>query len=94
MVNLVHIGARIRTNYDTGPYIIRKVSGPCTCPEYVRQLDGDHTPSKPHFHLTVAGVVSHQKGKTYWLNGYTLDGTNVWQHGDRLIDASQLELFA
>ncbi|APR39987.1 hypothetical protein BTO02_33100 [Paraburkholderia sp. SOS3] len=83
---------RVRTNYDTGPYIVKSIDGPCTCPEYVRSLDGDDTPSKPHFHLTVLGEVRHQRGKTYWLNGYTLDGRSVWNR-DRLIDASQLELF-
>ncbi|WP_207000640.1 hypothetical protein [Trinickia mobilis] len=72
---------------------MEKVDGPCTCPEYIRSINGDVRPSKPHYHLTVLGVERHEKGKTYWLNGYTMDGRSVWSK-DRLTDASQLELFA
>jgi hypothetical protein len=89
---LLRVGACVRTTYGAGPYVVKEIEGPCTCPEYLRMLDGDETPSRPHYHLTVSGIEGHQKGKTYWLNGHTLDGRSVWSR-DRLIDASQGELF-
>jgi hypothetical protein len=90
---LVRIGACVRTTYGTGPYIVKEIDGPCTCVKYLDMINGLERPSKPHYHLTVIGVERHEKGRTYWLNGHTLDGRSVWTK-DRLIDASQLELFA
>lgn len=88
----------VRTNYGTGPYIIETVDGPCTCAEYLRHIDGDDSPSEPHFHLTcrlAPGAIGG--GGNYWLNGYRLDGTSVWSN-DRLelvgAAAGQLGLFA
>lgn len=78
------VGGIVRTNYNTGPYQVSEIEGPCTCPEYVRNLDGDETPSEPHYHLTCIGMVGHEKGKTYWLNGHRPDGSSVWSN-DRLI---------
>lgn len=85
----IQVGARVRTNYETGPYIVKEVSAPCTCPEYLRSLDGDHRPSRSHHHL----VVRREDGKRgdYFLNGFTLDGKSVWGR-DRVLDASQMEL--
>jgi hypothetical protein len=50
---LVQLGAYVRTNYGTGPYLIEEIEGPCTCPSFQRHLAGDERPSRPHFHLTV-----------------------------------------
>lgn len=80
------IGRQVSTNYNTGPYIIKHVYGPCTCSEYVRSLSGDKTPSEPHYHLTVLEA-NPPKGKrdiTGYLAGFRGDGTNVWSD-DRLI---------
>jgi len=86
---LVRLGACIRTSYGTGPYIVAKIDGPCTCPEYVQSVDGNNRPSKEHYHLTVKGPNDKREG---WPPGFTLDGRSV-RNGDRLIDASQGELF-
>ncbi|CAG9255848.1 conserved hypothetical protein [Paraburkholderia caribensis] len=86
---LLRVGAFVRTSYNTGPYTVLSLSGPCTCPGYVRSLNGDNRPSRPHWHMEVADL----KGKRdFYLGGYALDGRSVWCE-DRLIDASQLELF-
>lgn len=80
------IGRIVHTNYNTGPYIIRQITGPCTCPEYVASLGKDAPRSEPHYHLTVHEA-EPPKGKrdiTSWLNGYRPDGANVWSK-DRLI---------
>jgi len=96
------IGQVVTTNYDTGPYRITKIVGPCRCPEYVKALNGDRSPSDPHFHLTcvwAGGPNDHRADKgNYWLNGYRIDGTSAW-NDDRLTfhgveDGAQLQLFA
>lgn len=50
-------GAKIWTNYDTGPYIIVEISELCTCMEYLASLElgyGDEgVPSEAHYHLVV-----------------------------------------
>lgn len=88
-------GIVVRTNYNTGPYVIKHISGPCTCTEYVASLDGSKKPSEPHYHLTVRDVDKTRKGDS-WLNGYRLDGTNVWSK-DQLIfkdePGNQFDLF-
>lgn len=93
VVQLLNI---VTTNYDTGPYVITEVDGPCRCPEYVRSLNGDESPSEPHYHLTCRRAEQPERGE-YWLDGYRLDGTSVWNN-DRLIltgqARGQLELLA
>lgn len=64
------VGETILTNYGTGPFKIKKVYGPCTCPKYL-----ESTPSEPHYHLTCSGRGS--KGDFY-LNGYRDNATSVW----------------
>lgn len=86
----LRVGAYVRTSYGTGPYLVKTLKGPCTCVAYHDHLNGIERPSKPHYHMLVH-VLSRQYGD-YYLNGYTLDGRSVWCK-DRLIDASQLELF-
>lgn len=76
-MHVVHPLNIVTTNYGTGPYVITEVYGPCECPEYLRHLDGDDSPSEPHYHLTCRHAELPGQGD-YWLNGYRLDGTNVW----------------
>lgn len=76
------VGHIIRCSmYETRPYRLIDVDGPCTCPEYIRHIDGDDTPSEHHYHATCVGV-GWGRGE-YYLAGYRLDGTNVWTD-DRL----------
>lgn len=93
MVTL-HRGAIIRTNYGTGPYVVIGINGPCECPEFVRQLNGDSTTSEPHFHITCQAQERPEQG-LYWLNGYRLDGTSVWgpDRIDVIGEAAQKDLF-
>jgi hypothetical protein len=95
MNQVLRIGDVVRTSYGTGPYLITEIEGPCTCAAYLRHLDGDESPSEPHYHLTCEMVDEPRKG-SYWLNGYRLDGTSVWS-GDRVekvgAASKQLELF-
>lgn len=72
---MLQLGEIVRTSYNTGPFRIVEISEICTCAEYVRELDGDDSPSEPHYHLTCVGV---NNKKTYWLNGHRADGTSVW----------------
>lgn len=91
----LHRGAIICTNYGTGPYVITNIDGPCDCPELVASLDGYDTPSATHFHINCQLEGQPERGD-YWLNGYRLDGTNVW-NSDRITvirEAAQKELFA
>ncbi|PRZ51181.1 hypothetical protein BX589_12022 [Paraburkholderia fungorum] len=87
---LLRIGACVRTNYNTGPFIVKTLSAPCTCAAYHDHLNGRDRPSKPYFHMEVADLAGRSG---YYLNGYTLDGRSVWGP-DRLLDASQRELFS
>ncbi|MCX7660866.1 MAG: hypothetical protein N2040_09995, partial [Caldimonas manganoxidans] len=42
------------------------------------------SPSEPHYHLTChSDRTNAGRPGLVWLNGYRLDGTNVWS-GDRL----------
>lgn len=93
---LLRVGALIRANYRTGPYVVTKVNGPCTCAEYLRMIEGDDTPSEPHYHLVLRDADNpSKKAPERWLNGYRPDGTNVWRDGDRimLVEAVQLRMF-
>src|SRR5690554_3942516 len=71
---VVTVGHYVSTCYGTGPFLITDVHGPCDCTEYIAHLDGDSTPSEAHFHITAEG-----KTGSSWLNGYRIDGTNVWR---------------
>lgn len=95
MSQVLRIGDVVRTSYDTGPYLITEIEGPCTCADFLRHLNGDESPSEPHYHLTCEIAGEPRKG-SYWLNGYRLDGTSVWSC-DRVTQvgaaSKQLELF-
>lgn len=95
----LQVGDVVVTNYGTGPFLVTEIHGPCACPEYLRHINGDDTPSEPHFHL----VCSRDNGTgTAWLNGYRLDGSCVWSddrltvigsRGSRRPRAVQMDLF-
>ena len=89
--HIVTIGAHLRTNYGTGPYVVREIDGPCTCVEYHDQINGRERTSQEHYHLVVRRPCG--KGGDYYLNGFTLDGRSVWGK-DRLFEVNQMELFA
>ncbi|MFM0243841.1 hypothetical protein [Paraburkholderia sediminicola] len=89
---LLRVGACVRTNYNTGPYVVKKLTGPCTCVEYHDHINGRERPSKPHFHMVVRLIEGRRDSYDHYLNGYTLDGHSVWGN-DCLTDASQYELF-
>lgn len=84
--NQLVIGRSVSTNYNTGPFIIREISGPCTCPEHLASLGRNAPPSEPHYHLVVdeANPPPAKRDRRAWLNGYRPDGTNVWSD-DRLV---------
>lgn len=94
-MTILRLGNIVRTNYNTGPYVITCVTGPCQCPEYVRSLDGDETPSEEHFHITCQIPDQPERGN-YWLNGHRDDGTSVWGDDKLYVvdSAAQQELFA
>lgn len=97
------IGDIVSTNYGTGPYKIIMIDGPSTEPSYSDEINRKRPrKSEPHYNLTVQDVDARgnvvRKAYSY-LNGYRMDGTNVWD-SDRLIFHStnklneQFELFA
>ncbi|MBT4401558.1 MAG: hypothetical protein HN590_16110 [Calditrichaeota bacterium] len=81
---MIPVGAIITTNYNSGPFKVLSVSGPCTCPNYIRELNGDDSPSEPHYHFTLRDIPG--PGKSY-LNGYKRDGdryVSVWNKDDEI----------
>ncbi len=91
---MLGIGEIVRTSYGTGPYRITDIDGPCQCPEYLRHIDGDETPSEEHYHLECVGA----DGSRSWLNGYRADGSSVWDDDTLIFDGTErfrtLDLFA
>jgi len=79
---MLRIGDVVRTSYDTGPYKIVEIHGPCTCCD-----DLEEQKREPHYHLVCewAGhrVKDHRYGH-YYLNNYRADGTNT-NNDDHLI---------
>lgn len=92
---VIVIGNIVSTNYDTGPYVITRITGPHTHPSFLDKISGNDAPSEPHYHMTCEMVDQPNRGE-YYLNGYRLDGTSVWG-SDRLIlqghTKGQMELF-
>jgi hypothetical protein len=72
-------GSVIATSYNTGPYRVEKMDGPCTCSPWGESKAGE---SEAHYHLELRKVDDRKAG-LFGLNGYRLDGTNVWSR-DRL----------
>lgn len=75
---MLQLNAIVRTSYGTGPYVITELSGPCSC----NCSDERPHSTEPHYHIECQLVDRSRRGP-YWLNGYRLDGTNVWSR-DRL----------
>jgi len=77
-----YVGEIVRTNYETGPYRITRISEPCCCPRYSDAINMRNPPaSKAHFHLTCE--LLNKKGH-FHLHGFLPTGENVWDN-DRLI---------
>lgn len=86
-----YIGQVVRTNYNTGPYRIVKISEERTDPGFCDTMKfGDKAPkSRPHRNLIVQDVGSHNAKRTpCYLNGYDENLNNVWG-SDRLIDCAE-----
>lgn len=66
----------VRTSYETGPYVITSVFGPCSC----ATMFSDE-PREPHYHMECERADTGEGG--FGLNGYRLDGTSV-SSGDTL----------
>lgn len=77
---MIQVGDVVRiTTYDAGPYLVLRIDGPCTCPEYLRWINRDDSPSEPHYHLTCySDRTNAGRPGLAWLNGYRLDGSSVW----------------
>jgi len=92
-------GDIVRTSYDSGPYEVVKISGPCTCPPYLSEIAGESAPSEPHYHLRCRGLAAHHgKNALYHLGGYRMTGghiLNVWNADELFVAqaAQQQELF-
>lgn len=72
----LRVGARIVTSYCTGPYLIKSMSGPCTCSTFVDEINGRAHPTDSHYHLTLR-MADNPKGGNYWINHVRADGTIV-----------------
>lgn len=86
MSGKIEIGKIISTNYNTGPYVIRKISGPCRCPDYldhINNMGSEIYSVKERFHLIVTKVDGDPRNK-YYLNGYDINGRSV-RNDDYLI---------
>lgn len=77
-MDIVQAGNIVTTSYNTAPYLITDVFGPCACPSVLDEINGTASCSEPHFHLTLTGLVGHNKGGRYYLNGFRQDGSSVW----------------
>jgi hypothetical protein len=100
----INKGTVIKTSYDTGPYVVEKIIGPCTCPSYLSELnqtkENPANPSKEHYHFVVKDAEGNSKSNSY-LNGYhEVNGRilSVWSNDEILIlgqkeEKGQLELF-
>jgi hypothetical protein len=64
---MIQVGDIIKTSYGTGPFLVTHVIRGCTCPEFVRSLNGDKRPSLPHIH---ADLMDMNGRKGYGIGGY------------------------
>lgn len=71
------VGVILKTSYGTGSYLVQRISEICTCPSYTASLNGDDSPSKPHYHFTLKDL--DKRGGTSWLNGYAPGADGVWR---------------
>lgn len=85
------VGMRVRTSYNSGPYVIIQVFEGCTCPSFVDSLNlGDKAPkSRPHVHLICKRLDPRYGKGDYFLNGYDENLKSVW-NDDYLIDLDEL----
>ena len=99
---MIQVGDIVTTSYDTGPYVIVEIIGPSTAAHYIDQINGIDRNSEPHYGLRCGWAgprcADHRYADNYWLNGYRLDGTSVWDD-DRLTitghqAGTQLDLLA
>jgi len=87
MATRLEVGMVVKTNYDTGPYQIRRIIRNCDCPNPIEEINNPSgaRKSKRHIHLTCRHVNNPNKRDYAYLNGFdekTLK--SVWGN-DRLI---------
>ena len=84
---MIQVGDIVETNYGTGPFYIAEIHGPSTEPHYLAKINGIDIDSEPHFCFRCGWAGARAKGykyeENYYLNGYRMDGSNVWG-SDRL----------
>ena len=82
---------KIRTSYNSGPYVVTHITEGCTCPNCVDYINlGNKAPkSRPHTHLTCKGLDSNRQRGNFYLNGYDENLRSVWNN-DYLIDLDEL----
>lgn len=99
---ILHKGTIIKTNYNTGPYVVKSVSGPCNCPRAIDTLgynNGIMSKSSPdHYHIVCTDPIDRKQ--LSYLNGYNKVGDrilSVWNSDEILIvalpDHVQMTLF-
>lgn len=80
------VGDIVKTSYDSGPYKIVKISGPCTCPSFHDSISRDkkvRNRQRPeHYHFTCIAATEaaphyHRGDGNYYLSPFRLDGTSV-----------------
>jgi hypothetical protein len=61
-------GMLIKTNYNTGPYRIKKIKRDCTCAHFLAEINMNNPPPlPPHLHLT---VTNPDGSGEFYLNYY------------------------
>ncbi|MFA6171990.1 MAG: hypothetical protein WCW77_00610 [Patescibacteria group bacterium] len=74
----LEIGQMIKTNYNTGPYEIVKITRNCDCPHIIDVINIIDPPkSKLHIHL----VVREEDGRLGWLNWFDNETLNSVRPG-------------
>jgi len=96
------VGDIVKTSYDSGPYKIVKISGPCTCPSFHDSINMRNPPAREaHYHFTCVAAPEaaphyHRGNDDYYLSPFRLDGTSV-DSDDYLIllrsESAQMGLF-
>lgn len=81
----IEAGMLVKTNYNTGPYLVKSVTRGCTCPAYddwINSGEEDAPDSRPHMHL----VCSRPDGKDrFYLGGIDEDTLkSIWIDGDAI----------
>lgn len=70
MTQFIPLGSIISTSYGTGPYkVIGRSNSECTCAKFIDRINGNDTPSAPHYHYRLKSTDSKDRSD-YYLGGY------------------------